>query len=285
MKVYKYWARGNVQVPVRGQVWDIACFGSSNDSQEAALQNAQERGMAVKEAIQSGREPGGYAYSDRPLREEIKRDIQRDGTLVGVITRNSYGALILNTTDVMFIDIDVVSELELMKLPPLKERLMFWKPKVERDPVAEAPGVLDDIRGKVEDYGLGMRVYRTPCGYRGLVTSHTFDPTSDETKALLEAFGSDRLYIRMCRAQECFRARLTPKPYRMNFWNPPYRFPWITAERRMAYREWEGRYENACQGYSACRLVDEFGPSTLESGTEDIVRIHDSIACTGGKLA
>ena len=56
--------------------------------------------------------------------------------------------------------------------------------------------------------GFGFRIYRTRAGFRLLVTSGTFDPSAAETLALLKEFGSDPLYIRLCKAQECFRARL-----------------------------------------------------------------------------
>lgn len=285
MRIYKYWARDSIRVPMRGQVWNIACFGSSNESQEDAARNARLRGESVKKAIMSGKQLGSYSYTDRPLREELKREVRQGDELVAVITRNSYGALVLNTARVMFIDIDVVPEHKMFWGPPLLTRLMFWKAKRVWDPVADKPEVLEGIRRKVRMYGLGMRVYRTPCGYRGLVTSHTFDPTSDETQALLTEFGSDQLYIKMCRAQECFRARLTPKPYRMGRSNPPYRFPWITDERMREHREWERDYEGWCADYSACYLVDHFGTLDREKDIWDIVRIHDAVSCTGGKLA
>ena len=62
--------------------------------------------------------------------------------------------------------------------------------------------------------GMGLRLYRTANGYRCLVTHRTYDPASQECRELLEALGSDPLYIRLCRGQHCFRARLTPKPWR-----------------------------------------------------------------------
>ena len=49
-----------------------------------------------------------YAYGTRPLREEIIQEIHsRAGDITGIVTRNSYGCLVLNTAEAMFVDVDL----------------------------------------------------------------------------------------------------------------------------------------------------------------------------------
>ena len=50
----------------------------------------------------------GYAYAERPLREEIVEELRTPrGEFVGVVTRNSYGSLVLNASQAMFVDVDL----------------------------------------------------------------------------------------------------------------------------------------------------------------------------------
>jgi hypothetical protein len=287
VKVYRYWAKGSAPLRRERRDWNIVCFGGSDASLDDAAQNARIRAEAVRAAILRGVPPGGYGYSDRPLREELKREIHQGRELAAVITRNNYGSLVLNTASVMFIDIDVGPEKEAVRKEGrgLMSRLLGGRPKEEPASQAARIDVMEGLRRRAENHGIGMRVYRTPNGYRGLVTSRHFDPASDETTVLLRAFGSDELYIKMCRVQECFRARLTPKPFRIKVPNPPSRFPWVEREKEIAHREWERHYEGVIANYSACSFLGHLGDGSMTEDVAQIVQVHDSVACTGRPLA
>ena len=61
--------------------------------------------MALK--VAAGEELNRYGYGERPLREEITQPVSSSaGSEIAVVTRNLYGALVLNTLNAMFIDID-----------------------------------------------------------------------------------------------------------------------------------------------------------------------------------
>jgi len=64
----------------------------------------------------------------------------------------------------------------------------------------------------------GVRIYKTAAGYRGIVTHALFDPTDPETLRLMEQFACDPQYVRLCKRQESFRARITPKGWRCGLW-------------------------------------------------------------------
>src|ERR1700733_14012144 len=103
MKFYKYWAKGEATVP-DVHPWKVCAFGSSDISIEEAQRRGKERAERVAAAVVDGRAPGAYEYDERPLREEVVEEIRDGGGVVAVITRNSYGSLVLNTDRVMFVD-------------------------------------------------------------------------------------------------------------------------------------------------------------------------------------
>ncbi len=285
MRVYRYWAKGSAALEMGRRHWNIVCFGGSNESPDAAAQAARIRAEGVRPAILRGDGGGDYEYSDRPLREELKREIHQGGELTALITRNNYGSLVLNTAKVMFIDIDKEDEKKKTEGPGMMSRLFGRKSRDEAVAHVHRMDPMEELRGKAEGHGIGMRVYRTPKGYRCLVTNRTFDPTSDETTVLLRAFGSDELYVKLCRVQECFRARLTPKPWRIKLPNPPSRFPWVEREKELRHREWERHYEGVIANYSACSYIGHCGDETVMEDIAEIVQVHDSLACTGKPLA
>ncbi len=98
MKIYRYWAKA--AAGERSQGTHAECFGCSNDSVEAALADAQSRASKLAEAIGRADPNKRYLYSDRPVREEILQEFEHDGRPTAAITRNGYGSLVLNTSNV-----------------------------------------------------------------------------------------------------------------------------------------------------------------------------------------
>jgi hypothetical protein len=86
--------------------------------------------------------------------------------------------------------------------------------------------------------------------------------------------------VKLCRGQGCFRARLTPKPWRCGIGKPPSRYPWETVQAERVYREWEETYDRAAAGYTVCRLVREIGERALHPDIAPIVALHDRMACS-----
>ena len=109
MIVPEFWAEAKERVVIDGKSRTFKRFGWSDVNESDALENAQER---VHEAANLARKGESVRLTDHkvayngaeglPIREEI---IERHGD--SVITRNSYGALCLNTPDVLFADVDV----------------------------------------------------------------------------------------------------------------------------------------------------------------------------------
>jgi hypothetical protein len=286
VKFYKYWAKGEATVP-DVHPWKVRAFGGSDISIEEAQQRGKERSEHVAAAVVNGRSPGAYEYDERTLREEVIEEIRDNDDVVAVITRNSYGALVLNTSRVMFADVDIFPPAPVSFGEALRNvwRSLRGKSAADRRIREEKLIAGFDEACRLQP-GLGFRIYRTCAGFRLLVTSSSFDPAAAETLTLLKAFGSDPLYIRMCKSQECFRARLSAKYWRCGARRPPSRFPWEDAAKEREYRVWENDYHRVANAFAVCELIGNRGATTIDESVQAILDTHDRLTLQEGvKLA
>ncbi len=278
MKIPKYWAQGTAKVRGNRGEFDLTFWRWSDTSQVEAAQAAEARARDVAARFTSFNDLNRYGYADRPLREEIVDVIKgSDGRESAIVTRNGYGALVLNAARVMFIDIDFETK-------PKPGGLSSMLRQLSGKGVAPSP--VDEHLARIEEWSRrnpqwSMRVYRTFGGLRGLITNELFEPTDASSTQILQSLNSDPLYVRLCRAQECFRARLTPKPWRCGTTNPPSHYPWTTSKLEQLQRQWEKSYEYAADRYTTCKLVKEFGSASMPSDVARIVELHDRYACRG----
>ncbi len=276
MKIPKYWAKGEqpVQSP-DGRNWHLVCWQWSDDSIGEAQQRAGSRIAEVAQNLQLRPFLDRYSYGDRPLREEIIQSVTDSaGREVGVVTRNAYGALVLNAANAMFIDIDFPDGQDPSAGGGV--RRLFG--------AAKTPSLEERYTQQVVDWAaqrpeLSLRIYRTFGGLRCLVTSQVFDPTQSESSAILGSLNSDPLYVRLCQVQECYRARLTAKPWRCGAGLPPSRYPWDNAAAEMRYRQWQRGYEGMAGTHAACRLIRQVGTGEVHPDIAPVLALHDQIAC------
>jgi hypothetical protein len=212
-----------------------------------------------------------------------------DGELSAIVTRNAYGSLVLNTDSLMFVDVDgranhprsaTFGEM----ISSLFGNSLFGK----RNAPSPAPNPVPDTMSRVAlRHGLSVRIYETAAGYRLLITSAPFKPGSADAEAMLTDFGSDPLYMRLCRLQESFRARLTPKPWRCHLGNPPVGFPFETTGAQDRYRRWEAEYASKTSSYATCRYVASLGPGTMVPEFNELIQYHDTVtrSASGVRLA
>jgi hypothetical protein len=278
VKFYKYWAKGEATVP-DARPWRVSAFGASDVSLADAQQRGAERAKRVAAAVVNGAAPGGYGYDERPLREEVVEAIQQgeDGA-AAVITRNSYGSLVLNTSRVMFVDVDFVPPAPASVGEALRN---IWQALRGKSAAARRMREEKLLAGfdnvcRLQP-GLGFRIYRTCAGFRLLVTSGTFDPSAAGTLDVLKAFGSDPLYIRLCKSQACFRARLTAKYWRCGADRPPSRFPWEDAEKEREYRVWEDGYHRVANGFAVCEFIGSRGAASIDRSVQTVLDAHDKL--------
>lgn len=275
MNFPKFWAKGTHQ--------GFTCWRWSDSTLGEAAALAQDAARRIAERFAAGDKlQRGYGYPDRALREPVLREIKSpDGELAAVITRNSYGALVLDTARVMFVDVD---------LPEPKSPLGGWLKKLFSKPEPSSARITEDsVLARAEAWrqshpGWGWRVYRTKAGLRLLATHALFDPEDGTTDQVFTALGADPLYQRLCRVQKCFRARLTPKPWRCGFENPPCRWPWPDAKAEARFKDWETRYQKACRDYATCEFTAAPGSQQIDLTVQLILKVHDETTLADPKL-
>jgi hypothetical protein len=272
--VPRHWAKadGSVTGP-RGKLYRLAIWGWSNESAADALVAARRRLAEVRTRLAKGEEGGKYAYGSRPLREEIVRSLGAPGESdEAVVTRNAYGALVLNTAQVPFIDVD----------SPEASGLFRFVRRLAGKPLATPEETLTRIRAACERRRRhAFRIYRTFAGFRVLVTDLLLDPRSAAAQDLLADFAADEAFKRLCKLQGSFRARLTPKPWRMGLARPPGSYPREEPEMRERYGEWLAKYEAASERYATCRFLEVAGAGRLARESRAIAEEHDRVTRAG----
>lgn len=126
---------------------------------------------------------------------------------------NHYNAVVLNSRNMLIADVDFGDE-----------RISPYAGAKNVDEVIESLGELDLL--DTSEYGdpdfpftkQSYRVYRTHSGCRVICTSMCFghDDLGFAAERFMRFIKSDRQYVALCRAQGCYRARLTIKPWRDN---------------------------------------------------------------------
>jgi hypothetical protein len=279
MKIPRYWTKAShTGAGPKGKELSCSAWGWSLDSVAAAKEDAQARARRVFDALVSGRRPDTYEYTDRPLREEIVEPLRQGDREIALITRNRYGALVLNTASVLFVDVDfpkvTPNGLWDAVLLSLSAKRRQWRQAAARELT------LESVRNWARrNAGHSFRVYRTCAGLRLLFTDRLHEPKSEETSRLLAELGSDRLYRRLTSNQECFRARLTPKPWRCGCDRPPNRYPWSDEGAERRYRHWERRYAAAAESYGVCELLETCGEAIANGEVAAVIETHDHLTC------
>jgi hypothetical protein len=287
VKFPRYWGKASAKATAPdGRALVFACWRGSDLSVDDARTSAR---MAAEEvaarAAQSGEPPRAYLYGERPMREEVLREFDAgDGGPAAVVTRNSFGCLVLNTARVMFVDVDLPGPRQAPSSGGWLARLLGRGGQGAGDG-AEAQALARLDAWVRMHPGTGFRVYRTRAGLRYLETSGVHEPASDRAEALLGALGCDPLYVRLCRAQQSFRARLTPKPWRCGIAASPSRFPHESAERAEAFRRWLESYDGTSPRFATCAYVSTVGAEGVHGEVGPILRFHDEATRTSSGLA
>ncbi len=276
MYLPRYWARETESArDPSGKTYALAVWGWSDQDSAAAHQAARRRLETVVHKVTAGNLLNQYGYGDgeRPLREPLIAPVPGADAL---ISRNGYGALVLNAARVFIADIDLAEG----SSGGILARLFGKRPA---DPATAALEQLHQWQARQPDWAL--RVYRTKAGLRVLATHELFDPVAKATRDILTSLGSDPLYTALCRSQACFRARLTPKPWRIGLKAPSRRYPFQSAADEAQFQSWLQRYEAAAPRFAVCRLAAEIGPRTEVPEAAVVVALHDRYACPPGDLA
>lgn len=263
MKLAKYWARASSDTLYNKH--QITARGWSEVSFEAACEDAKQRAeRLVQRLLQGATDARRYVYGDRPLPEPVLEEL--NGTNASaVVTRNSYGAMILNTQKLFISDIDDSSS---QSTPGIFGWLFGTRSRTRAD----------EIVSNLKSRGVkNFRLYRTAQGYRAIVLDDLIDPASTKSEDLHKAVGADPAYRHLCKLQQSFRARLTPKPWRIGESNPPSSFPFMTNEEESRFEMWRQNYTKLCEGYATCKLVEVINDGYPIKGVDQILQYHDRL--------
>jgi len=227
-------------------------------------------------ALDEGSAAGDWDYyPSTPVREEIVESPRVAGA-EALVTRNRSGALVLNTDRVAFVDID---------LPANGASLFRSIGSLFRRSAAprESPETAAIARASewAERSGARLRVYRTARGLRLLRMDRLIDPGGEECERMFADLGADRQYVRLCRAQRSFRARLTPKPRRVDCEQAPGSHPRVDPELARRFGAWLEAYERASAGRAVCAFAGEHGSSTAVAPALAVSEIHDRRVLAG----
>jgi hypothetical protein len=260
MIVPLFWAEGRARDRSSGRQVTVRRWGWSDLTQADAQRHADDRARADLQRLLAGepvrRREFRVAYNGAdgvPIREEI---VSRHGETL--VTRNGYGALCINTPDVLFADID------------------FPEP-IPKGAEAAARGRVARFIDAHRDWN--ARVYLTPKGLRVLVLHQLFIPDSEAVAGFFQALGSDPLYVRMCVRQFCFRARVSPKPWRvgMDQHFRPAVWP-VNAERKADRDRWIVEYNDASAGHASCRYLETLGSGAVDPDADAVRVLHDDLS-------
>ena len=253
-------------------------LGWSDISEDDAREHARSRWKQILARV-AGREARAEDYSVAVC-EPIVREIDA-GPLRAVITRNRYGAQVLNCDRLCFIDIDKPKGgAGPGLLASLWNKLRGKNPEPAVNPET---ALLERVRAVATASGLTIRVYRTHSGWRLAILNRTYEPASRDAEELFRKFPqSDWLYRELCRKQDCFRARLTPKPWRIKATGFPDKkyprgFPWPDHAAAQAASDWVARYEAASAGHRTCAHLGDFGRNEPLPEILSILNVHDSL--------
>jgi len=256
-----------------GRSGAFAVWRWSDSSIAEARRAAQAAAEQLAASFAAGRLSNRYGYGDRPMREPVLREMHdRWGKVTSVVTRNSYGCQVLNCAVALFVDVD---------FPPQKQKSggllggLFGRRGAGADDPEKA-AVARAAAWAQSNRGWNWRIYRTKAGLRLLATHALFDPADPVCERVFSAVDADPLYRRLCQTQKCFRARLTPKPWRCTVPHVPARWPFEDAAQERQFGDWDAQYAAACKTKATCRLLEK-GSGEVHAELQEMVALHDEM--------
>lgn len=180
--------------------------------------------------------PGEYNV----YKEPVIRDMG-DGN---VITENRYEAQVLNTTSMMIVDVDLIGDDAIAHSEEFAIKVLQLKAS--------------------EDPTESWRIYRTKNGLRYICTSHEANPRSEYSDRLMALLYTDAKYRNLCRFQETYRARLTPKPWRTDDFESMHFIESLAIA-----------IEDKTKCYKACEFLMTIGSSDVLPKFLPLLDVHD----------
>lgn len=256
MKTNRYWAKATRTIRTQDRTKEIELLVGSNDSPGGALQRADEVARAIQDRIDRKAKPDDYQAE---IREHVFESLGERN----VVTVNRYGALVLNTTEYTILDLDdyPFQFLDLFGATRGRARKELILERFRRRRLRH-PSLGDDFR-----------IYETTKGLRVIGKRH-LSPRDKGFRKTMAHLGVDTFYTFMCTRQDCYRARLTPKPYRLpDFRTFRVRSPLdcLTPE----FQTWNQEYLRHSRSCSSTHFLEAIGS---DFSTDPVIQYHDRLS-------
>jgi len=259
MKCFRFWVRETKSIYIGDNRHAITLVAGSNVSKEDAVLNAGRIALSVEERIRNPKPKQAREEYEACIKEHIAHEVDPEN----IITINRYGAQVLNTTAYTILDIDARAV-----APSWFARVFLFRRAKTKEVIVEQ---FKQRIGRYPDLGASFRIYETSAGIR-IIGKRYFDPQTKGFAAVMRALDVDSLYAVLSRKQNCYRARLTPKPYRMKMKTMRIKTP-LDCETE-AYGIWQEKYEEASQRYSVVNLREVIGKDFWD---DPVIMLHDQI--------
>ena len=173
------------------------------------------------------------------------------------------------------------------------------------------PFMIDLLKKRVASHiNEQFRLYKTPAGFRIIVTHDTVLPNNEVVAEWFAYFHADANYARLCQTQQCFRARLTAKPWRMvevieqnkmekdipsrDFFfidldlddasiNALDDEEYVEFEQQQAQliarQQWIEAYDNFAKNYRSCQYIESFASrdsKLAQTAIDEFIEWHDT---------
>lgn len=158
---------------------------------------------------------------------------------------------------------------------------LHWRE--EKQSLKNAPPATEAALARVKEISeqhpnWGLRVYQTPKGLRVIVTHAPWSIQNPEVNTLFDGLNVDPLYALLCEKQQCFRARVTGKPWRMGMSglsSMERRWPLMAPQHLQQRREWSVAYDKNAEQFAACHLLEQLGSTQFCAEAQAFVQWHD----------
>lgn len=254
MRTNRFWIKTTRRITIERDVKEISILAGSNISISDAENVADEIHRRIQNRIDAKQRTQEY---ESTIKEWVSEKLDEDN----VVTVNRYGAQVLNTTQYTILDLDDV---------PFHFLDIFGRTR-RRDKKSLILERFKKKLAKSDTLGSDIRIYETTKGLR-IICKCYIPPKTVRFLNLMCRFTVDSIYAMLCIKQDCYRARLTPKPYRIH--QDKFRIQTPLDCETEAFRTWNAQYIQKSKAYSVTKLVEAIG-SDLSS--DRVVAYHDRI--------
>jgi hypothetical protein len=254
MKTKRYWINTVRKIRIENETKDVPILAGSDISKSDAENVANDIAAIIQSRIDKNERKSDY---ESIIKERVSEKIDEDN----VVTINRYGAKVLNSTQYSILDLDDY---------PFELWDIFGATKG----TDKKSLILQRFKKKLaknNSLGDDMRIYETAKGLR-VICKKYISPQIPAFRSLMSKFRVDKVYTYLCVKQDCYRARLTPKPHRIK--QVPIRIKSPLDCETEVYEQWESEYARKSSSYSVAKLIETIGS---DFSSDKVIAYHDRI--------